>query len=818
MSMNHQSFRFWSFSKKWLLFLSFYLFILFPFATAWAKPVTSWQVQRVVANWLSLDAAPLGATISRQIREIAPYSDQSGNIMYFIVHLEPKGIVIVPGDDLVEPIGGFVIDAVSYDPSEDNPLGALVSRDLPGRVLGAREQESLVRDQGLEAMSDHFLKAQKKWAFLEGRVSEESMTESGLTTISDIRVAPLVQSKWSQGNVAGSYCYNYYTPNHYVCGCVATAMAQLMRYHSHPTTGVGTASFHIWVDGAYELRNLRGGDGSGGAYNWTNMMLVPDSTITATQRQAIGALTHDAGVSVNMSYEAGESGADTLEAATAFVSTFNYSNAKKGYNAGSNLPNLQRNNMVNPNLDASHPVLFGISRPGGGHAIVGDGYGYNASTLYHHLNMGWSGSNDAWYNLPTIDTSSRTYDSVYKVIYNVFPSGTGEIISGRVTDSSGNPLSGVTVTATRSGGGTYTATTNAKGIYALTKVPSASTYNINASKTGYSSSSLSVSTGTSTDRTTTTGNYWGANFSLTQEFGSSGKYRFVLKWGSEGSGDSQFRSPNGIAVDASGNVYVADSGNHRIQKFTSAGGYITQWGSYGSGNSQFQNPRGIAIDASGNVYVIDSWNNHRIQKFTSTGGYITKWGSYGSGNSQFLWPEAIAVDASGNVYVADFYNNRIQKFTSTGGYITKWGSYGSGNSQFLGPNGIAVDASGNVYVIEYHNGRIQKFTSGGGYITQWGSDGSGNSQFNLPSGIAVDASGNVYVADYYLYRIQKFTSNGGYITQWGSEGSGNSQFREPTGIAVDASGNVYVVDSGNNRIQKFAPKSASLPWLQLLLE
>ena len=348
MSMNHQSFRFWSFSKKWLLFLSFYLFILFPFATAWAKPVTSWQVQRVVANWLSLDAAPLGATISRQIREIAPYSDQSGNIMYFIVHLEPKGIVIVPGDDLVEPIVGFVIDAVSYDPSEDNPLGALVSRDLPGRVLGAREQESLVRDQGLEAMNDHFLKAQSKWAFLEGRVLEESMTDNGMTTISDIRVAPLVQSKWGQSTVDGSICYNYYTPNHYPCGCVATAMAQLMRYHSHPTTGVGTASFHIWVDGAYELRNLRGGDGSGGAYNWTNMMLVPDSTITATQRQAIGALTHDAGVSVNMSYEAGESGADTLEAATAFVSTFNYSNAKKGYNAGSNLPNLQRNNMVNP--------------------------------------------------------------------------------------------------------------------------------------------------------------------------------------------------------------------------------------------------------------------------------------------------------------------------------------------------------------------------------------------------------------------------------------------------------------------------------------
>ena len=317
----------------------------------------------------------------------------------------------------------------------------------------------------------------------------------------------------------------------------------------------------------------------------------------------------------------------------------------------------------------------------------------------------------------------------------------------------------------------------------------------------------------------------GEIFTLTQEFGSSGKYRFVLKWGSEGSGDSQFRYPLGIAVDASGNVYVADSGNHRIQKFTSAGGYITQWGSWGTGNLQFQFPKGIAVDRSGNVYVTSGYTGSimtlptaRIQKFTSNGGYITQWGSYGSGNVQFRPWSYVATDASGNVYVVDTNNNRIQKFTSTGGYITQWGSYGSGNSQFKQPSGIVVDASGNVYVVDTNNNRIQKFTSTGSYITQRGSEGSGNSQFKQPSGIAVDASGNVYVVDSGNNRIQKFTSTGSYITQWGSEGSGNSQFREPTGIAVDASGNVYVVDSGNNRIQKFAPKSASLPWLQLLLE
>ncbi len=100
--------------------------------------------------------------------------------------------------------------------------------------------------------------------------------------------------------------------------------------------------------------------------------------------------------------------------------------------------------------------------------------------------------------------------------------------------------------------------------------------------------------------------------------------------------------------------------NNRIQKFDSNGGYLTQWGSYGSGNGQFNHPQGVAVDSSGNVYVADTGNN-RIQKFNSNGGYLTQWGSYGSGNGQFTFPLGIAVDSSGNVYVAD---NIISAFRS----------------------------------------------------------------------------------------------------------------------------------------------------------
>jgi DNA-binding beta-propeller fold protein YncE len=289
---------------------------------------------------------------------------------------------------------------------------------------------------------------------------------------------------------------------------------------------------------------------------------------------------------------------------------------------------------------------------------------------------------------------------------------------------------------------------------------------------------------------------------------SQEEYSFISKWGTSGSGNLQFDRPGGIAVDSSGNVYVAEMGNHRIQKFTSNGNYITKWGSfavdYPPANGQFRGPADVAVDSSGNVYVADAMNS-RIQKFSSNGTFITKWGSFGSGNGQFDFPAGVAVDSSGNVYVADTDNSRIQKFSSNGTFITKWGSSGSGNGQFFQPIGVAVDSSGNVYVADTYNFRIQKFSSNGTFITKWGSFGSENGQFDAPIGVAVDSSGRVYVADSHNDRIQKFSSNGTFITKWGSSGSGNGKFNRPHGVAVDLSGKVYVSDTDNDRIQKFGP-------------
>ncbi|WP_250987966.1 PKD domain-containing protein [Methanoculleus oceani] len=282
------------------------------------------------------------------------------------------------------------------------------------------------------------------------------------------------------------------------------------------------------------------------------------------------------------------------------------------------------------------------------------------------------------------------------------------------------------------------------------------------------------------------------------------EYVFVTKWGSEGSGEGEFRNPNDVAVDAAGNIYVADYSNHRIQLFDSNENFLGQWGSYGSGDGQLIQPISIAFDAAGNVYVVEA-DNHRIQVFDPSGYSLSIWGSYGSGDGQFVRPGGIAVDNAGNFYVADSWNHRVQKFDSSGNFLAILGSQGSGDGQFGSPIDVAVDAADNIYVTDWELNCIQKFDSNGAFLSKWGSSGSENGQFYHPYGVDVDAAGDIYVTDWDGNRIQKFDSNGIFLTKWGSFGSDDGKFRTPCGITVDAAGNVYVADFYNNRIQKFAP-------------
>lgn len=236
----------------------------------------------------------------------------------------------------------------------------------------------------------------------------------------------------------------------------------------------------------------------------------------------------------------------------------------------------------------------------------------------------------------------------------------------------------------------------------------------------------------------------------------------ITSFGSQGSGAGQLNAPLGLAVAANGTVYVADNQNHRIQFFTETSPEVYQPAGTiggppsGSGDGQFNFPRGIAFDSTGNIYVADA-GNHRIQKFDINGTFVTKWGTLGSGLGQLFTPLRLAVFGNA-IYVVEAGNHRIQRFDLNGDNPQTWGGSGagSGNGQFNMPRDITVDQSGNVYVSDGGNDRIQKFDGNGNFLTKWSVSGTGDGQLDDPWGMAVPASGEVFVVDRNNHRIQVF--------------------------------------------------------------
>jgi hypothetical protein len=297
-----------------------------------------------------------------------------------------------------------------------------------------------------------------------------------------------------------------------------------------------------------------------------------------------------------------------------------------------------------------------------------------------------------------------------------------------------------------------------------------------------------------------------------------------------------FNRPIGIAVDNSGNVYVADCWNDIIRKITPGGVVTTLAGSAGvtgSANGMgtaalFNSPVGIAVDNSGNIYVGDAGNN-LIRKITPSGVVSTLAGSGACGNSNgtgaaasFCSPDGVAVDNLGNIYVADYVNNMIRKVTSAGVVTTLagMGTCGSTNGTgtaalFCWPAGIALDGSGNLYVGDNNNNMIRKITSGGVVTTLAGSGSIGSANgtgtaasFSGPVGVTVDNLGNVYVADNGNNLIREITPGGVVTTLAGSGACGSTNgpatsasFCTPLGVAVDTFGHVYVADSNLNSIR-----------------
>ena len=466
-------------------------------AAARAEAVEPARAEAAVDGWLKTGTEPLGASLGYEIDRIDTVSNDQGQAVYYVVHLAPNGFVIVSVDDAVEPILCFS-SSDQYDTGDGNPFWSMAAADMKARIEQAAAvasdsgEISTLSQADEQAIAQTVSDARAKWQWLTSVSSDSGMTLS-LPSVSDLRVAPLLASTWGQANVGdyanGISCYNYYTPPHeagnpdnYPVGCVATAVAQLLRHHRHPAA----------------------------SYDWSLMPLEPDFGITPAQRQAIGAFCFEIAEAIGTSYGPQSSGGSSASLATAdaqLQSYFGCANSIHGYEPAMG-PVLHA--MINPNLDAGVPVLLGLDGPSGGHSIVCDGYGYNVSTLYHHLNMGWSGRYDLWYALPAVEAFS-SFNAVHTCVYNIFPSDTGEIVSGRVMDVAGNGIGGVQIEAVVAGGATRYATTDVAGIYAVTGLPSNRSLTIHATKPPHAFMSRNVSTGQSVDTGPTSGNVWGVD-------------------------------------------------------------------------------------------------------------------------------------------------------------------------------------------------------------------------------------------------------------------------------------------------------------------
>ena len=347
---------------------------------------------------------------------------------------------------------------------------------------------------------------------------------------------------------------------------------------------------------------------------------------------------------------------------------------------------------------------------------------------------------------------------------------------------------------------------------------------------------------------------------------------FLFSWGKSGDGNNDgegefffHQAWSDIIVSPDDEIFISDTGNDRIQKFTTAGDFIDFLDGFTgecSSNCQLTLPSGLAFDDAGNLFILhiglgglsdssdqniltqlsasgvyqNTFNlsvstndaegselsriainqdgvlhiidmgNGRILRYSFQGEYLGAFGHDLLDSYQLASPSDLCFGEDGKIYIADSDNDRIVKLSKERKYINSWQSYGNEPGMFHGPSGIVVDPNGSVFIADTDNHRLQKLDSDGNVQMILGSEGSESGQFNRPRNLAIDSSGNIYVLDKKNRRIQKFDSTGSYILEWGG-GSGiyDGEFKDPVGIAVDLMDNIYIADSQNFRIQKFTP-------------
>ena len=471
------------------------------FTIAYSAEVTSAEAREAVSGWATLREAltEAGQYSGAKIADVRTYEGADGVGRFHVVSFDGGGFAVTSGDSEIAPILAYS-EGGEFVASEENPLWCLLTQDVAGRT---KKLEESVKKRGMSANAS-------AWARLRNAAATPSKPllkagYSSASSVSDLRVEPLCKTRWSQDNVQGGKCYNYYTPSNYVCGCVATAFAQVMKFFEWPkekvevgshwytrTVNPPNASAITWRMGVNpdtgeefpDLDPVFSGPAFGGPYDWDNMPDNPASAdeLTEVQRQAIGQLCRDCGISVRTRYGRDGSAASGYACKIRLLDQFNYANAELIRMKDGNAAEWARKSML-ASFDLGSPCIVAIGHRAngkvGGHEVVGDGYGYSDGRLYIHFNFGWGNNGaTAWYTPAEKDEGRLS--TINGVVYNIWTpemcADSGRtIVSGRVLDEDGEPVAGQTVTAKdKKTGATFCATTNDNGIYALLLPPETS--------------------------------------------------------------------------------------------------------------------------------------------------------------------------------------------------------------------------------------------------------------------------------------------------------------------------------------------------------
>lgn len=408
-----------------LVFLGWFLNKNKPSAAS--ANITPQIARQVAETWLSQNPAPMVKHPGNQTwhtTSVRPFKDQQNVTIAYIVDLNPQGYIVVPANEAIDPILAFGTSS-NFKGSQDlenDTLSDLLIRDIPSRIKNKNK-----------TASEYKTNISRKWGKLKKGEASYTVIGSSLEMAMTPVVDKLLQTTWNQGNPGGPYTYNYYTPNHYYTGCVATAAAQVIRFFQYPSSASGTNQIHVSGESAYRTVSFNS------TYNYTLMPSSIGGSSPVAQIQEIGKLMYDVGVAFGMLYGPNGSGASTANAPNVYKNFFKFSSASWKYSSYSDWPTVLKSE-----LNAGYPSQMSIqSTSGSGHSVVADGWGNDGVNDYYHINMGWGGSYDSWYTLPKF-TAGYTWDQLNGFTYNVRKPGTSDTVAPTISITS--PTTGQTLT------------------------------------------------------------------------------------------------------------------------------------------------------------------------------------------------------------------------------------------------------------------------------------------------------------------------------------------------------------------------------------